>query len=196
MENVKEIIAQNLVSLRKSRRMTQQELAEKLNYSDKAISRWEHAETLPDIETLCKVCEIYGVKFEYLLQKEQKQDYMPSGRSGLISHAIEAIERDFTNPDLTVSNLAALCGISEVYFRKIFIHGFGVSPKEYIIRKRMEYAIQLLELGEFEVSRVAALCGYTEPCHFSREFKKRFGIVPKKYLFNKGNRDNTFTHRI
>ena len=71
MENVKEIIAQNLVSLRKSRRMTQQELAEKLNYSDKAISRWEHAETLPDIETLCKVCEIYGVKFEYLLQKEQ-----------------------------------------------------------------------------------------------------------------------------
>ena len=71
MENVKEIIAENLVTLRKSRRMTQQELAEKLNYSDKAISRWEHAETLPDIETLCKICEIYGVKFEYLLQKEQ-----------------------------------------------------------------------------------------------------------------------------
>ena len=71
MENVKEIIAENLVSLRKARRMTQQELAEKLNYSDKAISRWEHAETLPDIETLCKICEIYGVKFEYLLQKEQ-----------------------------------------------------------------------------------------------------------------------------
>ena len=71
MENVKQIIAENLVALRKSKRMTQQELAEKLNYSDKAISRWEHAETLPDIETLCKVCEIYGVKFEYLLQKEQ-----------------------------------------------------------------------------------------------------------------------------
>ena len=71
MENVKEIIAENLAALRKSRKMTQQELAEKLNYSDKAISRWEHAETLPDIETLCKICEIYGVKFEYLLQKEQ-----------------------------------------------------------------------------------------------------------------------------
>ena len=71
MENVKEIIAANLVALRKSHRFTQQELAEKLNYSDKAISRWEHAETLPDIETLCKICDIYGVKFEYLLQKEQ-----------------------------------------------------------------------------------------------------------------------------
>lgn len=75
MENIKEIIAKNLVFLRKSSKMTQQELAARLNYSDKAISRWEHAETLPDIETLCKVCEIYGVKFEYLLQAEQ-----PSGK--------------------------------------------------------------------------------------------------------------------
>ena len=72
MENIKEIIAKNLVELRKASKMTQGALAEKLNYSDKAVSRWEHAETLPDIETLCKICEIYGVSFEYLLQKEQK----------------------------------------------------------------------------------------------------------------------------
>lgn len=71
MENIKEIIAKNLVELRKSKKLTQQQLAEKLNYSDKAISRWEHAESLPDIETLCRVCEIYGVRFEYLLQQEQ-----------------------------------------------------------------------------------------------------------------------------
>lgn len=71
MENIKEIIAKNLVELRKSRKYTQQTLAEKLNYSDKAVSRWEHGETLPDIETLCKICDIYGVRFEYLLQKEQ-----------------------------------------------------------------------------------------------------------------------------
>ena len=70
-ENVKEIIASNLVSLRREHKLTQQQLAEKLNYSDKAVSRWENAETLPDIETLCKICDIYGVKFEYLLQKEQ-----------------------------------------------------------------------------------------------------------------------------
>lgn len=71
MENIKQIIAQNLLTLRKSKKLTQAELAEKINYSDKAISRWEHAETLPDIETLCKLCEFYGVRFEYLLQEEQ-----------------------------------------------------------------------------------------------------------------------------
>ena len=69
--NVKQTIAKTLVELRRRHRFTQQELAQRLNYSDKAISRWEHAETLPDIETLCKVCDIYGVKFEYLLQVEQ-----------------------------------------------------------------------------------------------------------------------------
>ena len=78
MENVKEIIAKNLAELRKSHKMTQSALAEKLNYSDKAISRWEHAETLPDIETLCRICEIYGVSFEYLLKKEPSEiEYAP-----------------------------------------------------------------------------------------------------------------------
>lgn len=74
MENIKEIIAKNLVELRKKHKMTQSALAEKLNYSDKAISRWERAETLPDIEVLCRVCDLYGVSFEYLLQKEQPTD--------------------------------------------------------------------------------------------------------------------------
>ena len=80
MENtgVKETIAKNLVDLRKSKKMTQQELARRLSYSDKAISRWEHAETLPDIETLCRICDIYGVKFEYLLQREQPKKHNPN----------------------------------------------------------------------------------------------------------------------
>ncbi len=77
MESIKEIIAKNLVELRRAKKYTQQDLARELNYSDKAISRWEHAETLPDIETLCKICDLYGVKFEYLLQKEQPKKNNP-----------------------------------------------------------------------------------------------------------------------
>jgi transcriptional regulator with XRE-family HTH domain len=81
MENIKETIAKNLSELRKSHSMTQSALAEKLNYSDKAISRWEHAETLPDIETLCRICDIYGVSFEYLLTKDTK-DVTPTKKRG------------------------------------------------------------------------------------------------------------------
>ena len=106
---------------------------------------------------------------------------MPNDKNRLIAPAIEAIERDFTSVCLTVSALAELCSMSEVYFRKIFLHMFGISPKEYLIRKRMEYAKQLIELGELEISKIAEMCGYSEPCHFSREFKKRFGISPNNY---------------
>jgi transcriptional regulator with XRE-family HTH domain len=129
MENVKEIIAKNLVSLRKSKKMTQQELAERLNYSDKAVSRWEHAETLPDIETLFKICEIYNVRFEYLLQKEQA----PDSKNKYI------IQRDFKNKvaitTIAVLSVWLIASLAYIYFNwfiefnfwQIFIYAIPVS---------------------------------------------------------------------
>lgn len=61
MEDIKEVISQNIATIRKKRKLTQVELSEKLNYSDKAISRWEKGESLPDIETLHKLSEILEV---------------------------------------------------------------------------------------------------------------------------------------
>jgi transcriptional regulator with XRE-family HTH domain len=54
MRDVRQIIADNLIELRKVNKLTQLELAEKLNYSDKAISKWERGESLPDVEILCQ----------------------------------------------------------------------------------------------------------------------------------------------
>lgn len=61
MEDLKQTIAANLVAYRKQARMTQQELAEKLNYSDKAISKWERAEGVPDVLVLKTIADLYGV---------------------------------------------------------------------------------------------------------------------------------------
>ena len=116
-----------------------------------------------------------------LLHKESERGYMPENKYGLISPAVDCIESDCLNSDITVKNLAELCGISEVYMRKIFMNRFGISPKEYLIRKRMDYACRLLSSRQFEVNEVAQMCGYPEPCHFSREFKKRMGVAPKDY---------------
>lgn len=81
MKNIKKIIASNLLELRKEYKLTQSELAEKLNYSDKSISKWEKGETLPDIEILCKIAQIYGVSFDYLIhegKKSEKRQYIKS----------------------------------------------------------------------------------------------------------------------
>ncbi|OLA10606.1 MAG: hypothetical protein BHW12_01880 [Coprobacillus sp. 28_7] len=72
MENLKNILAQNLVKLRKASNMTQSELAEKLSYSDKAVSKWERGESLPDIEILYEILKLYNVTIDELLSEEVK----------------------------------------------------------------------------------------------------------------------------
>lgn len=68
MEDIKNIIAKNLVALRKKHNLTQNELAEKLNYSDNAVSRWEHAEVTPSIETLQQIANIYEVPVRTIIE--------------------------------------------------------------------------------------------------------------------------------
>ena len=59
--NINKIIGNNLLSLRKNKKLTQLELAEQFNYSDKTISKWENGESLPSIETLYELASFYGV---------------------------------------------------------------------------------------------------------------------------------------
>ena len=70
MEDVKQIIAKNIASLRQSAKMTQIELAEKLNYSDKAISKWERGESIPDVIVLKAIADLFGVTLDYLLEEQ------------------------------------------------------------------------------------------------------------------------------
>lgn len=74
MENLKAVIAANLVELRKKHKLTQAELALKLNYSDKAISKWEHGDALPDIEIMAQIAELYGVTLDYLTHPGHPED--------------------------------------------------------------------------------------------------------------------------
>lgn len=74
MKTTKEIIAENLVYLRKSRGLTQLEVAEKLNYSDKSVSKWEHGETMPDIEVLKKIADLYQVNIDYIVSDSPKEE--------------------------------------------------------------------------------------------------------------------------
>lgn len=68
--DTKSIIANNIIELRKSKKWTQIELAEKLNYSDKAISKWERAESLPDVTVLQQIAALFSVSVDYLLEEQ------------------------------------------------------------------------------------------------------------------------------
>lgn len=80
MENLNLVIGNNIKELRKINKMTQNDLAEKLNYSNKAVSRWESGEVIPDVQTLDKICSIFEIPlakiFEENIQLEKvKKEY-------------------------------------------------------------------------------------------------------------------------
>ncbi len=73
MNNIKSIVAKNIAELRQAKGMTQLELAEKLNYSDKAVSKWERAESMPDIAVLVEIADMFKVPLDYLVREEHER---------------------------------------------------------------------------------------------------------------------------
>ena len=73
MEDLRQIIAVNIASLRKERHMMQAELADQLGYTDKAVSKWERGESIPDIVTLKKLSDLFGVSLDYLCEAEHPE---------------------------------------------------------------------------------------------------------------------------
>ena len=70
MKDLKLVIAKNIAKLRVGADMTQMELAQRLNYSDKAVSKWERGESLPDISVLVEIAEIFSVTLDSLVHSD------------------------------------------------------------------------------------------------------------------------------
>ncbi len=76
-ENLAEIIGKNIMQLRKMSGMTQLELAEKLNYSDKSISKWEQGNGIPDVRILVQISEVFNVSLDDLVHERSERPVMP-----------------------------------------------------------------------------------------------------------------------
>ncbi len=79
MEDLKQIIAANMTELRKEMNITQAELADQLGYTDKAVSKWERAESIPDVITLKQLADLFGVTLNYLVEANHpKKNNVPT----------------------------------------------------------------------------------------------------------------------
>lgn len=66
---IRTVLAEKMAAYRKRAGMTQAELAEKLNYSDKSISKWERGDGMPDLLVLCKLADLYDVPLDAFLRE-------------------------------------------------------------------------------------------------------------------------------
>lgn len=105
MNDLKLIVAKNITELRKQHGMTQLQLAEKLNYSDKAVSKWERGESVPDVAVLVEIAELFSVTLDYLVKDEHTEaDTKPQSEEE--RKLKEATQR------VIVKNRKAITGIS------------------------------------------------------------------------------------
>lgn len=74
MLDIKPIIAKNIAELRLKNGLTQLDLAEKLNYSDKAVSKWERGESLPDITVLMQIAGLFDVTLDWLVKEDHTEE--------------------------------------------------------------------------------------------------------------------------
>lgn len=101
-------------------------------------------------------------------------------RDFYIHEALEFISHNFQN-DISVENIADVCGLNRSYFGKIFKQALGKSPQEFLLSYRMVQAAELLKLTKLSVGDISLAVGYDNQMHFSRAFKSVYGISPKKW---------------
>ena len=89
-EELKAILGVNIASYRKRQRLTQAGLAEKLNYSDKAVSKWERGESMPDVLTLMQLSELFGISVNDLLTDPKR---LPEQTGTVVGKMEKAVEK-------------------------------------------------------------------------------------------------------
>ncbi len=98
-----------------------------------------------------------------------------------ISKGKECIDTFFLKP-LTIEQISKEAAMSEYHFFRLFKTIYGISPHQYILKKRLEYGLHILKQDKTAVSIAAYECGFSDIHAFSKAFKKYFGYTPSALL--------------
>lgn len=122
--------------------------------------------------------DTYSIILEILRSCDEK--YIPDSKRQKISPAVEYITHHY-DENITNDTLAAIAGMSTVYFRKLFTAVMGVSPIAYSRQLRIEKAKEMLRSDYGSLTDLAYTLGYPSLYDFSRDFKKHTGVPPSGY---------------
>jgi AraC family transcriptional regulator len=107
-----------------------------------------------------------------------------SYRGGLPQHKLkQALEyiNEHLSQDLSLDTLAIELNISQFYLCRLFKQSIGISPHAYLVQQRIERSKQLLKDKNNRILDVAIACGFANPSHFAKCFRKQIGITPKQF---------------
>ncbi len=104
-----------------------------------------------------------------------------------VAAVLDSIDANFGDAAYSLEAALRALPLNYDYIRKLFAKEMGLTPHEYLIRRRMERAREIIlsdaanSYAQFTVSQIAESCGFSEPLYFSKVFKKYFGLSPSRY---------------
>ena len=121
---------------------------------------------------------------DYLLRSaaDEQLEHGSKLREFYIHEALTYIEHNFQN-EITIEDIAGVCGLNRTYFGKIFKEALGKTPQEFLLNYRMRKAAELLKLTSLSIGDVGLAVGYANQMHFSRAFKNNYGISPREWRY-------------
>lgn len=150
---------------------------------------------LMDLKRITKAIEKIESTLEYLKELFTLALTIRDKNSGdryglLIREAKNYIEKNYDNSEFSLNMIAGYIGISPSYFSSIFKQGTGQSFVEYLTKKRIERACELLKCTNLRTSEIGEQVGYNDPHYFSATFKKITGQSPTEFRAGE-NQENT-----
>lgn len=115
------------------------------------------------------------------VQESKHSEYVPSKHKRIAIAGREMILKNLSVPELSIESISKEFNISPEYFRGLFKKAFGISPRKFIIKSRIDKAKELIISKEFKIGEIAKLCGYSSTSYFTREFKKETSYLPREY---------------
>ena len=119
------------------------------------------------------VYEVFG-----MISRRRESEYMESSTVGKLYAVKLYIDEHFSDPTLTLDDLAKLSGLTPHHMSVLFKKKFGVPCWQYMIDTRIEAAVRLTQSPGYTVRMIAEQCGFSDVYYFSRLFKRRTGISP------------------
>ena len=113
MDDLKKVVAGNIIKLRTSMNLTQAQLGEKLNYSDKSISKWERGESVPDVFVLKTIADMAGVTVDYIITPHDPDEEVQ----------IEAKGPRYSRRFITLTVLAGIWALAVLVFVVLWLCG-------------------------------------------------------------------------
>jgi AraC family transcriptional regulator len=165
------------------------ELREKWNFRDRQIELLLLA-IKADLEAGCPAGRLYGESLGHALSVYLARQYavfkpkIAARRGGMpktrLNRVLDFIKANVSE-DLTLSELARTAGMGPHYFCELFKQSTGLSPHQYVIRRKIELAKELLADPRIRIIEASARTGFVDQSHFTKVFHRVVGVTPSEF---------------